>query len=192
MQSYTEQALYDFKQGFILLDGSNKFDESVFEKVFKTLAAMANHDKGAVGYVIVGVADDQKTADRIAALYKVTPVKYQRFLITGIEHEAALLPKKLDSYFLNITQKLGAANMSLWAKNQIARDIRLVNYFDRSLVIFKVEAGNEPCAFDGKYFERHGSNVSEVPQAQYTALFRRFLTDGDEAKATSPKLGGGK
>jgi len=175
MQSYTEQALYDFKQGFMPLDGSKKFDEALFEKVFKTLAAMANHGPGSVGYVIVGVADDAKTATRIEQLYGVTPVKYQRFLITGIEHEAASLPKKLDSYFLGITQRLGVAQMSTWAKEQIARDVRLIRYFDRSLVIFKVEAGHEPCDFQGKYYERHGANVSEVPQPRYSTLFRRFL-----------------
>ncbi|MGB9128059.1 MAG: DUF262 domain-containing protein [Thiobacillus sp.] len=175
MQSYTEQALYDFKQGFMLLDGSKKFDEPLFEKVFKTLAAMANHGPGAIGYVIVGVVDDAKTAARIRDLFKVDPVQYQRFLVTGIDHEAEALPKKLDSYFLGITQRLAATKMSAWARDQIARDVRLINYFGRSLVIFRVEAGHEPCDFQGKYYERHGSNVSEVPQPQYAALFKRFF-----------------
>lgn len=175
MQSYTEQSLYDFKQGFIPLDGSKKLDDSLFEKVFKTLAAMANHGPGAVGYIIVGVADDSKTAQRLQGLYGITPVTYQRFLITGIEHEAAGLPKKLDSYFQNITQRLAAAPVSAWARDQIARDVRLISYFGRSLVVFKVEAGNEPCSYDGKYYERHGANVKEVPQAQYPTLFRRLL-----------------
>lgn len=176
MQSYTEQALYDFKQGFTLLDGSAKLDEPLFEKVFKTLAAMANQGPGAVGYVIVGVADDAKTAARIKDLYGVAPVEYQRFLITGIDHEAAALPKKLDSYFLGITQRLTATQMSEWARTQIARDVRLISYFGRSLVIFRVEAGHEPCDFQGKYYERHGSNVSEIGQPGYAALFRRFLS----------------
>ncbi len=175
MQSYTEQALYDFKQGFMLLDGSSKIDESLYEKVFKTLAAMANYGPGAVGYVIVGVADDENTAARITKLFGVKPVKYQRFLITGVDHEAAILPKKLDSYFLGLTQRITAAQMSQWAKDQIARDIRLISYFGLHLAVFKVEAGQEPCDFQGKYYERHGPNLTEVPQSQYTALFRRFL-----------------
>ncbi len=175
MQSYTEQALYDFKQGFGALDGSGKLDDAVFEKVFRTLSAMANHGPGAVGYVIVGVADDEKTAKRIEQLHSVKPIQYQNFLITGIDHEAAVMPKKLDSYFLTVTQKLAAAPMASWAKGQIARDIRLMKYFDRSLLIFRVEAGGEPCDFQGKYFERHGSSLSEVLQPQHAALFRRFF-----------------
>jgi len=175
MQSYTEQTLYDFKQGFALLDGSAKLDEGVFSKVFKTLAAMANHGLGAIGYVIIGVADDEKTAKRINELYGISPVKYQNFLITGVDHEAAVLPKKLDSYFLGITQRLISAPMSAWAKDQIARDIRLIRYFDRSLVVFRVEAGVEPCDYEGKYYERHGPNVAEILQPQHASLFRRFF-----------------
>jgi hypothetical protein len=176
MQSHTEQALYDLKQGFWHLDGSNKINEDVFDKIFKTLAAMANHGTGSTGYVLVGVTDDEKTTDLIKKLYKINPVKYQNFFITGIEHEASKFPKKLDGYFQNIVQRLHKSGLSEWAKSQIARDIRLINYFDHSIVVFKVDSGSEPCDYDGRYYERHGSNIAEIPQKQYTALFKRFLS----------------
>ena len=176
MQSYTEQALYDFKQGFALLDGTGKVDEGVYEKVFKTLAAMANHGLGSVGYVIIGVADNENTAARVKELHGVNPVRYQNFMITGIDHEAKALPKGLDSYFLEVTQRLSSTQMSSWAKNQISRDLRLIKYFNLSLLVFKVEAGNEPCDFQGQYYERHGANISEIQQPEYNALFRRFFS----------------
>jgi len=175
MQSSTEQTLYDFKQGFMLLDGSQNQDEALYTKVFKTLTAMANIGPGAAGYVIVGVADDEQTANRLKALYGLKPTKYQRFLITGVDHEAAGLPKKLDSYFQGIVQRLSQAPMPDWARAQVARDIRLISYFGKSVLVLRIKAGNEPCAFDGKYYERHGANLAEVPQPQYAELFRRFL-----------------
>lgn len=175
MQSYTEQGLYDFKQGFTTLDKSRSIDEGAFAKVFKTLAAMANQGPHTIGYVIIGVADDAKTASRIKSLYGVEPLKYQNFLITGIDHEATDLPKKLDTYFLSVTQRLLAAPMSPWAKTQIARDIRLIKYFDRSLLVLRVEAGTEPCDYEGRYYERHGANIAEILQPQHAALFRRFF-----------------
>lgn len=176
MQSATEQTLYDFKQGFMLLDGSGKMDEALFTKVFKTLAGIANLGPETVGYVIVGVADDSTTAARLKTLYGLEPVKYQRFLVTGIEHEAAALPKKLDGYFQGVTQRLAAASMPEWLRSQLARDIRLISYFGKQVLIFRVLGGKEPAAFDGKYYERHGANLSEVPQSEYANLFRRFLT----------------
>jgi response regulator of citrate/malate metabolism len=42
-QSKIEQTLYDFKQGFTKLDGRGDFDQDSFDKIIKTLTAMANH-----------------------------------------------------------------------------------------------------------------------------------------------------
>ena len=176
MQSQTEQALYDFKQGFCNLDGSGKVNEDTFTKIFKTLAAMANHNPGSLGYIIVGVTDDEGTATQIESIYKCKAIKYQNFYITGVEHEAAKRPKKLDGYFQDVIQRLSNSGLSSWAKSQIARDIRLISYFGHSLLIFKVEAGSEPCDYEGKYYERHGANVAEILQTQFTALFKRFLS----------------
>jgi hypothetical protein len=176
MQSYTEQSMYDFKQGFLRLDGSHSYDEAIFSKIFKTLAAMANYKPTAVGYVIVGVADNAAALQRLKDLYDVSEVSYQRFLITGIEHEAKMSPKGLDSYFLMVTQKLRQSGLADWAKDQINRDLRVVNYFGRSVIVFRVEAGGIPCLYEGKYYERHGSNIAEIAPEQYAALFSRFLS----------------
>jgi hypothetical protein len=53
-QSFTEQALYDFKIGFYRMDNSGAYDADVVEKIIKTLTAISNHGPGHVGYVIVG------------------------------------------------------------------------------------------------------------------------------------------
>lgn len=34
-QSYTEQGAYDFKQGFLRLDGKNTFDDVSFDKILR-------------------------------------------------------------------------------------------------------------------------------------------------------------
>ena len=174
-QSQTEQALYDFKQGFRYLDKKMEFDESAFDKVFKTLAAMANHGRESCGYVVIGVADNPSTTGRIKEIFSVEPIRVRGFDVIGIDHEAANLPKKLDGYYQQLMQRLAASPMSEWAKAQVAREARLMQYFDRHLVILKIEGGNEPCSYDGKYYERHGPNIAEVKQSQYFQLFKRFL-----------------
>jgi hypothetical protein len=181
MQSYTEQTMYEFKQGFLRLDGTNAFDEGMFGKVFKTLSAIANQKPAAVGYVIVGIADSADDLQKLKSMYGITEVSYQQFLVTGIDHEAKMSPKGLDSYFQMISQKLKQSSLEDWAKNQINRDLRLVNYFGRSVLVFKVEAGSVPCLYEGKYYERHGSNIVQVPPEQYAALFTRFLAPKQEA-----------
>ena len=188
MQSHTEQGLYDFKQGFMRVDGSRSFDESVFEKVFKTLSSMANQGPDAVGYVIVGVSMIIIT-EKLASLYGIKPVSYQRFMITGIEHEATNLPKKLDSYFLGITQRLNAVQMSQWAKDQIARDVRLISYFDKSLVVFKIEgenltgaslAANTMNVTDETLRKYLNSNIFLFSAGSSQALNRRFTQSSEQ------------
>jgi hypothetical protein len=180
MQSHTEQALYDFKQGFRRLDPAFTFDDAVYDKVFETLAAMANHGPGAAGYVIVGVADSAATAKRLEDLHHVAPRKHRTFLVTGVAHEAADLAKGdlakgLDAYFQKFLQRLSVSALPQWAKDQIARDARMIAYFDKSVLVAKVEAGQEPCRYGEKFFERQGPNNVELKAAQYSALFGRFV-----------------
>jgi hypothetical protein len=71
-QSYTEQAAYDFKQGFLILDESKAFDENSFLKILKTCAAISNIGKGKKGYILVGIVESDQTAARIESLFKVS------------------------------------------------------------------------------------------------------------------------
>lgn len=70
-QSKIEQTLYDFKQGFTKLDGRGDFDRDSFDKIIKTLTAMANHSPKAMGYVCVGVADTEDTAKKVEKFYSI-------------------------------------------------------------------------------------------------------------------------
>jgi len=176
MQSFTEQALYDFKIGFHRLDTTGTFDEDLFHKVIKTLSAMANHGPHSVGYVIIGVADKKAHADRYEAIYGTKAVLYNQFYITGIQDEAVKFHKDIDGYFRKVVQWLKAEPISPELKDQIARDIRLVNYFDKLVLVFQVKSGTEPFMYDGKLYERHGANVQEIAPSQYGTVYRRFFT----------------
>ena len=100
-QSYTEQAAYDFKQGFLRLDEKKEFDDASFEKILKTLAGIANLRKGITGYVIVGISDNQKDAERVQKILGAGYRTYERFCISGIEHEALAMGKSLDQIVPN-------------------------------------------------------------------------------------------
>ncbi len=99
MQSRTEQSLFDFKQGFFALDGSNVFNEEILNKIVKTLTAMSNTSSSAVGYVCVGVCDKKDDADRIKRLFASTPQIYRDYYVTGIDHELKVLGLSEDTFF---------------------------------------------------------------------------------------------
>lgn len=174
-QSYTEQAAYDFKQGFLRLDGKHTFDEESFEKVLKTLVGIANIRRGVRGYVLVGVADTEADAKRVTELYGVDAKPFERFFITGVEHEANTLGRSLDDLFMELTTRIKKSALSEPLRDYVARNVKSVRYYDKTVFVFEAQAQEEPSNFNGLFFVRHGNKLAEIPSTQYGELYKRFL-----------------
>ncbi|MGN9160457.1 GmrSD restriction endonuclease domain-containing protein [Clostridium sulfidigenes] len=176
MQSKTEQSLYDFKQGFHRLEINGEFGKRTFSKVIKTLTAMANNGPENIGYVIVGVADNANDKDDIEKLYNIEAHKYNGFYITGVNGEVAMNYKSdLDSYSQKIIQLVKAEPIEDDYKSEICRNIKIINYYDKSVLVFRIKATEKPALYDGKYYERKGPNVDKIEPEQYPNLFKRFF-----------------
>lgn len=175
MQSSTEQTLYDFKAGLhALTETQNELNQETFSKIIKTLTAMANTLPGATGYCILGVAENKASADRFKEVYKADFVRYASFYVTGINAEAAAYHGDIDKYFIKLTQLIKNEPISERDKDNISRNIATVNYFDKTVIILKVESGEIPSVYDDKYYVRHGSNINIVEPANFSELFKRF------------------
>jgi hypothetical protein len=175
-QSFTEQSNYDFKQGFLRLDGSNSFDEENFEKILKTCVGIANIRKNSRGYVLVGVADKATTARRVEELFSIGARAYDRFFVTGVEHEAKALGKTLDQLFQFVVDKVRASNVSDDLKQYISRNLKSVRYYDYTVYIFEAEAQSDPSNYDGVYYDRNGAQLIEVQPQNLLGLLRRFVS----------------
>lgn len=175
MQSSTEQTLYDFKVGFHALTVEDSpFDNTLFSKVIKTLTAMANTLPGATGYCVIGVADTKQSSNRHQKIYGSESLSYSNFFINGIEGEGARYHKDVDSYFTKITHFVKSEPISERDKDFISRNISTVKYFDKTVLIIKIESDVKPSIYGGKYYVRHGSNLSEVIPENFGDLFSRF------------------
>ena len=175
MQSSTEQTLYDFKVGLHPLhENGDKLDLDTFSKIIKTLTAMANTLPGATGYCILGVADTKGCAERHKEIYGGDSISYLSFRITGINHEAGNYHGGIDKYFTKLVQLVKNQPISERDKDNISRNIASVRYFDKEVIILKIESGETPSIYDGKYYVRHGSNVDEVKPENFSELFARF------------------
>jgi len=175
MQSSTEQALYDFKVGLhpLVATGST-FNKDTFSKIIKTLTAMANTLPQSTGYCLLGVADNKETSEKHKKIYGADCISYANFFVTGINAEAKKHHGDIDKYFTKIAQLLSQEPLSDRDKDNISRNILSVNYFDKTVIILKIESGNSPSVYGGKYYVRHGSNISEVKPENFSELFSRF------------------
>lgn len=175
MQSSTEQALYDFKVGVHVLSGAGaELDKETFSKIIKTLTSMANTFPDSVGYCLLGVADNKPTAERHKTIYGKDYISYSSFHITGIESEAERFHGDIDKYFTKIVQLIKNEPISDRDKDNISRNITTVRYFDKNIVVMKIESDSKPSVYDNKYFVRHGSNIDEVLPQNFGELFARF------------------
>jgi hypothetical protein len=174
-QSYTEQAAYDFKQGFIRLDGNNEFDETCFNKVLETLVGIANIRKGHTGYVLVGVAETLSTAQRVQELFSIEPIIYSGFYVTGLDHEAEIISKNQDKFFQKIVDKIIQSSVSSPLKDYIARHLKMVKYYDKTVFVFEVIGQEDPSNIGGRYYDRTGSQLKEVDPANLAGFIRRYI-----------------
>ena len=80
------------------------------------------------------------------------------------------------SFFLpvQIIQKIKLQPISDEAKDFISKNIRVVNYFEKDVVIFKTQSLSTPMIYDSKYYVRHGANINEVKPENYASFFQSY------------------
>ncbi|MBX7451466.1 DUF262 domain-containing protein [Mycolicibacterium sp. 3033] len=169
-----EQQLFDCKQGFYSLADGRGFDEENFKKIARTMSAMANGGSRATGYVAIGIADTDSDVQRIHQLDGVNAVLFRGFRVVGIGREATLRGVDLNDYWHWLIQKLPSTGLDPALASSVANSARLVPYHQHAVGLFKVQAGTSPNFFDGKIYERKGSDTVLVPNEQYVRIFEAF------------------
>ena len=173
-RSSTENTNYDFKIGLHRMHGVGEFDETCLQKIIRTLTAMANQGRDSVGYVIIGVADDEADAEKFESFYKKKPLLYKDYYIAGVQEETLRYYNSPEAYRNTIENKIKS---NTWIEKryteQILRNIDFVKYSDRTLIVLRIHNEGEAIKFDGKYYERQGTHTREVTsEAQ---LWKRFF-----------------
>ncbi len=175
-QSYTENAQYDFKQGIYNLQTGERNDK-LLEKIFKTLTAMANSEKKATGYILIGVADNFDDAEKIREAYGTTSIPVGSFYVTGLNGETDIhYGGNYDAYLMDIRHALEIAPIDEHYKRQIGSKMRMVTYHDRAVVILKIINDNGPVAFGDAYYTRSGASNDPTPVSvtEMPNFFKRF------------------
>ncbi|MCO5946623.1 GmrSD restriction endonuclease domain-containing protein [Mucilaginibacter flavidus] len=174
--SNTENTSYDFKIGFHRLQGKNEFDENAFEKVLKTLTAIANGGKESIGYVVIGVADNKNDSDWHEKFYKTKSIPYKKFFVTGVQNEVKNY-KSDEDYRSKIENKIRMSKITPSKYiDQLLRNIDYFNYYDKTILILKIQMDKEPVKFGEHYYERQGTSTVEVKRDKEVLLWQRILS----------------
>lgn len=174
--SGTEQANYDFKQGFLPLMKDSKFNDAILDKVVETFVAINNIAEEAKGFVLVGIADNDKDAERHKLVWGGESIPSETgFHVVGIDREAIHAFGSLDQYMMAVKDKIKKNyDITEALKQQILKEMKLVKYNDKHVLLFPIVSVGEVAHCDGKYYLRLGTSTEEVESTNFAALFKNY------------------
>lgn len=85
------------------------------------------------------------------------------------------LGKSIDQIFQNVVDKIKSSSISDELKSYLATNIKLVRYYNLSVLVIEIQAQADPSNVGGKYFVRHGSQVTEIPPSDLAGFVRRYI-----------------
>lgn len=176
-RSKVEAASYDFKQGFYdLNDKGRRLSDKTFEdKILCSIAALANLGKNRTGYLFIGVTDKEEDTKRVEKIDKLKDVpRFHNFGIVGLEREAKLKGVSLDNYITSIIEKISSSQLPSELKTQITKDITPVTYYNYTVLLIPVRAGNSPVFYKEKLYTRDGANCKEVKGSNISDIYALF------------------
>jgi hypothetical protein len=172
--SKTEEAKFDFKQGFLDLSSKRNFDQNSFDKIMKNISALANIGKGKTGYLFIGVTDNKSDSQRVKKLDNITVPEFNEFGIVGIEREAIYLDYDLEQYQNFIINKIQGSKLPKKLKNHIKSNLGFVHYKDKYVLVFEVECIEGPSLYnDNELYIRKGPSLHLVDKKNYDDIYRR-------------------
>ncbi len=139
---------------------------------------MGNSEKNAVGYVLIGVADKLEDAEKIARKYGVENIKVGNFYITGVDGEVEQFYNgDYDKYFSLFKNALQQMPIDEHYRRLIGTKMRMVSYYNRSVIIIKIVNDNGAVMFDNGYYTRVGANNDPEPVSapEMPAFFAKFI-----------------
>ena len=160
--SPVELQIVDFKIGLTYFR-NNEWNDIEIEKIGKTLVAMANtnYKQYANGYVIVGVADNEKTYNDWKVIYGQKAVKYGRHFVTGIQAEACKIYQNVDEFVRVFSDKLKKLAISPDLLGYVLENMRVVDFHGKDLLLLPVQyTGNSQ--YENELYRREFSKTVKV------------------------------
>ena len=162
----SEEARFDFKQGFLTLDEKRQFNKKSFEKIMMNVCAMANHGIGKKGRLFIGIADTEKDTKRIEKLDGINAERVNNFGIVGLEREAIILGKDLEKYQNYILGKIEKSKIKEKLKTHLKSNMSFINFKGKYILMLEMECIDGPSLYDNELYIRKGPNLHKVTEKE--------------------------
>ncbi len=176
-KSSIEGSQYDFKIGFHDLN-TRKFNEDLVKKCVEILTAEVNLGPKTKGYILVGVADNKKSADLWKKTYggeEYMEFDGMNFFVVGLNKEIESYYKSGDDFIRKIKNVVSNCKVSEEVKKYILMNLKLVKYYGKDILVLELQSDNEPIAYDDEFYVREGNDTIKLTAPMAIALSKKFL-----------------
>ena len=143
--------------------------------MIETICGIANCGPGA-GVVLVGVADKEKEADRIAQLDKVVPVRVAERHGVGVLREAARLDETAGQYVGRRKNAIRNSDLSEPLKSGVLASIDFNDYRGLGVLVLRVPSQNQLSTIGDRAYGRQGDETIELQGVSaITSAAARFV-----------------
>ena len=179
-RSKIETSQYECKQGVVNLDPDRNENENLYDKIIKTICAIANVGPQSEGAIFVGVADDENDKNLIEQKDSIQSVKIGERYVVGIERELQILKKKHEEYKRKFVSKISHSNLSEPLKTSILSNIELIDYRGFSVLCVWISSQQEVSTVNDIIYKREGAETVKVEGMSKTqALLSIFQNNRD-------------
>ncbi|OZB97157.1 MULTISPECIES: DUF262 domain-containing protein [Alteromonas] len=175
-RSEIELADYELKQGIMTLASSQRaIDENAVKKIINSICALANNGPNRVGKLLIGIADEERDANRVQQLDNVTPIKVGKKHVVGVKREATLLGKSVEQYLALWRGRIRDSELSESLKTNVLSHMDYHDYYGLGVIIVTVIPQNQESYVGKKSYWRDGDETKEITDfQQHGVICARF------------------
>lgn len=166
---------YELKQGMLTLSEKRVIDDTIFDKVIKTLCAIGNNGRDRPGKLIIGVADKSSDAERVKTLDGIEPKKVGKRYVVGVVRETKVLGISMEKYVAIWKDKISNSKLSDALKNSVLSNIDFNSFFGLGVIVITVPPQKELAYVGDEVYWRKGDSTEHATLPKDIAfLAQRF------------------
>lgn len=175
-RSEIELANYELKQGMLRLDGKREVDDDAVTRILKTICAIANNGSHSEGKVILGVADKDTDAERVAQIDGIAARKVGKRQVVGVSREAKAMGISTEAYFTLWRDAIKNSGLSEPLKSDVLSNIDFNSFFGLGVIVIRVPSQKDLSYFDSEVYSREADQTVKASTHQQIAnAAKRFV-----------------
>ncbi|WP_308538732.1 DUF262 domain-containing protein [uncultured Pantoea sp.] len=173
-RSEVELANYELKQGMLNLNDERTLNDDVVKRIINTISAIANNGNGTLGKIIIGIADDDRDAERVKQLDRIEPKRVGKKNVVGVAREARVLGISNEEYLTRWVNAIRNSELSEPLKSHVLSKIDYNDFYGLGIIIITIPPQKSISAVGQNIYWREADNTSMAQGLQIASIANRF------------------